>query len=212
MTSIPVDTLNDLIEFLTIAERQGFKNPNTVQGLKTACNKLFSILEPDQQTVQYVSENLATIKVRFQNLNKDVRGQTADVYVRRAEQVIAEYRHWKEDRAGWERDAAASARPAGSDGEKPKQKTEKPKQQTTSEAPKPQAAANEDDTDGRWVTVPLPSGFEVRVRIPRQVQLAEVRRIAYALLPYAHDWDMDSTPARTVFPQLVDRRDDTIHQ
>lgn len=50
-----------------------------------------------------------------------------------------------------------------------------------------QPAAAPDDSNARVVTVPLPSGFEMVARIPREVRLADLRRLAYALLPYATD-------------------------
>src|SRR5437660_9647162 len=100
--------IDEIFTFLSIAEDKGFLNANTVQGRRTACTKLFSVLEDDEQrTMEYVRDNLELIKTRFQHLNNDVRGQTVDEYARRAAIAISDFTKWKTDRAGWEKEIAA---------------------------------------------------------------------------------------------------------
>src|SRR4051794_27004779 len=110
---------DEMIEFLGIVGEKGFLNPNTVGARLTASRKFIDILDPEQKTVEYLSENLDVIKARFMNLNKDVAGATVDEYARRVKLVIDDFTEWKVDRGGWEKRNAAkqSARPA-SDSEK----------------------------------------------------------------------------------------------
>jgi hypothetical protein len=112
-------SLNEPIEFLDIVANRGTWNDNTVQARRTACKKFFDILEENEKTVEYVSDNLDVIKARYMNLNKDAAGTTVDEYGRRVKLVLDEFAEWKADRTGWEKKHAAkqSARPAG-DGEK----------------------------------------------------------------------------------------------
>ena len=132
--------VDEMIEFLGIIEEQGFLNDNTAVARRTACKKLFDILDPEQRTVEYVRDNLPVIKTRFSNLNKEVRGGTVDEYARRVQLVIDEFTKWKADRAAWEREQASkqNARPAGDGERKSKPKAEKAKPQTNGTIPPPQ--------------------------------------------------------------------------
>src|SRR6185312_12993187 len=97
-------SLSDVSAFLDIAEKKDFFNANTIQSRRVACNKFFEILDEDQKTVEYVSENLDVIKARFTNRYPEVSGRTIEVYAQRVRLVLNDFLAWKADRAGWERD------------------------------------------------------------------------------------------------------------
>ena len=112
-------TLDDLTEFLAIAASKGFINDNTANARRTACVKLFGILDDDQKNMEYVRDNLDVVKARFSNLNKDVTGSTVDEYGRRVKLVIDDYTGWSTDRSAWEKaQAAKQTRAASGDGER----------------------------------------------------------------------------------------------
>lgn len=194
--------VNDVIEFLNIAASKGFLNDNTVVARRVACNKLFEILEPDQRTVEYVEENLDILKGRFTNLNKDVRGNTVEEYVRRVRIVLDDFKAWKADRASWERKTAAKQNRSASEGEKiakaekSKGKPEQVKQENVANGSAPPVS------DARTVTFPIRPDFELAVTLPRAgITVDEVKRLVYFLLPYAKDWQPSESP-RGVFPML----------
>ena len=198
--------VNELTEFLTIAGEQGFLNDNTVSARRTACTKFFDILEPDQKTVEYVRDNLAVIKARFSNLNKEVRGNTVEEYARRVQLVINDFTAWKADRAAWEREVSSrqSARPASDGDKKGKPKDDKVKKQQGN------GTAQQDPSnlhrDARVVTFPIRPDFELQVSLPRDgLTVQELKKLVYFLLPYASDWEPTESP-RSVFPML--ERDD----
>ncbi len=190
---------DEIFTFLSIAEDKGFLNANTVQARRTACSKLFSVLEDDEQrTVEYVRDNLELIKTRFQHLNNDVRGQTVDEYGRRVAFVINDFTKWKTDRAAWEKDVVTRGTRANTE------RTEK-----RSEKAKPAAASIDTPLreDEQVIRIPLQSGFEVEVKLPRPYTVAIAERIAYALLTLAQDWDPNArAPRQFGFPQLDDAR------
>ena len=77
---------------------------------------------------------------------------------------------------------------------------------------KPKAAASapppvDDDPDARVVKIPLPSGFEVTITLPRELSVKDLKRVLWALLPYAADWDPSVSPVQT-FPQLENQLED----
>jgi hypothetical protein len=191
--------LSDVSEFLDVASKKNFFNENTIQSRRTACNKFFEILDEDQKNVEYVRDNLDVIKARFTNRYTEVRGHTVDVYANRVMLVLKDFLAWKADRSAWERDVAArqSGRATAAEGEK-RPRPEKPKPAQASAAPQV------GDPDTRVVKIPLPSGFEVEVKLPRDLAVKDLQRILWALLPYASDWD-PSVPTGKMFPQLEDR-------
>jgi len=190
-----------MLNFLEIAEKQGFLNDNTAQGRRTACVKLLSVLEPGQRTTSYVRANLDTIKARFQNLNKEVRGGTIDEYGRRLQLVLSDYELWSTDRAAWEKKASArGAKVLGDDNDKRGRLSLRPSKQKPS-APVPNLFA--DRPDARTVSFPLRPDFEVTVSLPKDLlTMAELRRLAWFLLPYAADFDPGTTSPRAVFQML----------
>jgi hypothetical protein len=188
--------LNELVDFLTIAEKQGYLNEHTAQARRTACSKLFSVLEPDQRTIQYVRDNIGTITTRFQNLNREVRGNTVEEYRRRVQLVLDDYSAWSTDRAGWERSAGSKGARSTSNNESEK------KQPRSSRTEKPRAAQAEESPDARTVTFPLRPDFELSVTMPRDgLSVAELKKLLYFMLPYAKDWEPSGSPQQ-VFAAL----------
>ena len=189
--------LNEPLEFLGVVATRGTWNDNTIQARRTACNKFFDILDEGEKNVEYVRDNLDVIKARYMNLNKEVAGATVDEYGRRVMLVLTEFAEWKEDRSAWEKKHAAkqSTRPAGDTEKKAKPKTEKPKV----EAVQPEGSIRIDPAT-RTITIPLRNG-DATITIPREFVTGDVKRLAWALLPYATDFDPEVSPRET-FRQL----------
>jgi len=112
------------------------------------------------------------IKARFQNLNKEVSGQTVEIYVNRVRLSLDDFAKWSTDRAQWERDSAAKggARAANAEKKAP------PKQKTAERNGEAEAAS--DDT--RTVKFPTNAGGDVSVTFQREgLTIADIRRIAW---------------------------------
>jgi hypothetical protein len=198
--------LNEVTDFLEIAGRQGFLNDNTVAARRTACNKLFDIIDPENKTVEYVRDNLDVVKGRFSNLNRDVRGDTVNEYARRVQLVLDDFTEWKADRAAWERKVSSrqSNRPTNDAEKVVKLKAHKARNQTkdtdTSQAPE------SPELEARMVNFPIRPDFDLQVRLPRNgLTVQELKKLVYFLLPYAQDWEPTESP-RHVF-QMLERDD-----
>jgi hypothetical protein len=189
-----ISELDDVQDFLTTTAKQGYLNENTALGRRTACVKLFAVLEQDQQSVAYVIDNMEGIKKRFQNLNKDVRGGTVDEYARRVLFAVNDYLKWKADRGAWEREAGSRGKPAG-DGEK-KAKAPKVEKQVAEAAPVVSATT-------RLVAIPIRSDFDVSMVIPKDITIHEVRKIAYVLAGMVVNHD----PTTKAVQDLLDFKD-----
>ncbi len=195
-----VTPLSELFSFIDIAEKKDYFNEHTIQSRRSACNKFFESLDEDQQTVEYVAEHMDVIKARFTNRHPEIRGGTVDVYAKRAALVLKDFFAWKADRYAWERDLAArqAGRPAAGDGEKRAPRPEKAKAAPAAEH------VNEDSSDTHTVTIPLPAGTKVIVKLPNTLLVKDLQRVMWALLAYTSDWD-PSVPPRQTFAQLENR-------
>jgi hypothetical protein len=193
-------SLDELTQFLSITADKGFINDNTAQARRTACSKLFGILDDEQKNVEYVRDNLGVVKARFSNLNKDVAGATVDEYARRVKLVIDDFTGWTADRGGWERATAAKQAGRPADGEKKaKPKADKPKAQGNGAASTDQGQTNQDE---RVVTFPIRPDFDLKITLPRNgLTVPELKKLVYFLLPYAQDWEPSESP-RSVFNML----------
>lgn len=182
-------SLDEAFEFLQIVEEKHHWPPATAQARRTACTKLFALLEPDQRTVEYARENLDSLKRRFSIANKSVAGGTVDEYARRASLVLSEFVEWSHDRAAWERKQAAKPAPA--------KKEEKPRAEKKAvvAATNGSGGGAADEPGVTTATFPLPGGRKVVVQFHGDLpSMKEMTRIGYFLLPYAGDWDADAMP------------------
>ena len=183
------------MDFLTTTAKQGYLNENTALGRRTACAKLFAVLEePEQKTVSYVLANIDIIKARFQNLNKDIRGGTIDVYANRVIFACNDYLKWVGDRGAWERDAAGRGKSSSNDGDR-KYKAAKHDKLSHTPAAAVAATPSPQNANTRIVSIPIREDFEVTFVVPKDLKINEVRKIAYVLAGYVVDYDPTASKA-----------------
>jgi hypothetical protein len=194
---VPMITkIEEVLEFINIVADQGFWTRANAQNRRTALSSLAEILVEDDQTVEYMDDNMDTIRTRFMNLNPKMRGESVETYVSRARSTLSEFKHWREDRPGWERNV--SARPARA------ADTDKPKRAAKAEEIKVPPAAQPSD-DGRDVGFPLSSGFEFRANLPRAgLTVEDLRRIGMFLAAYTKDWTPPASQSGSSFGALTD--------
>jgi hypothetical protein len=184
--------LNQIFEFLDIVEQKHHWQGNTAQARRTACTKLFALLEDEQKTVEYVRDNLDVLKHRFSNANKLVAGGTVEEYGRRVQLVLNEFAEWSKDRAAWERKQAAKQTSRGKD-----EKPAKPKAAAPVAAPA-RVNGHGPEHDTIVARFPFSGGRMVTVELPKEgLSRAEMLRLGQFLVPWANDWD---TSARMVTP------------
>jgi hypothetical protein len=189
--------LDEIFPFLDYAQNKGFINKNTVLGRRTACNKLFSVLDPEQKSAEYLRDHMDVVKKRYQNLNAGTTGLTIDEYARRVIAVLTDFFVWKEDRGGWERQITSkSIREA-----KKIKKESNLSREECSEVKQDRGNINEsvDNEVFRHVTFPLRADLEGQIRVPRKgLSKAEVMRYLMVLLSHCSELH-DVKPADVEF-------------
>lgn len=193
-------SVHEVIEFLDIVSDKGFLNANTAGSRKTACKKLFGVLDDEQQTVEYVLGNIDVVKARFSNLNKSVSGNTVDMYGQRVLLALNGFLQWRDDRAGWEKSVSTKRSTRSVSGDKKTRSRAPRKQRKTPRAQegagrKIDSGQETQDRGVRLVKFPLRTDFELEVKLPRNgLTVAELQRVAYFLLPYTSDWEPTASP------------------
>jgi hypothetical protein len=193
-------SLDDVFEFLEIIAKKNILNDNTVQARRTACNKLFELLEPDERTVEHVRDHLDSLKSRFSNKYRDINGATVEEYGRRVRAVLDDYAAWSTDRAAWERNIAAKQAGKPRDEER-KPRAEKPKPSTNGSG-----SGAGDSPSTTTAVFPFPGGRRVKIELPAEgLSMTEIKRLGYFLLPYANDWSPETMPAPQRVEDMSDR-------
>lgn len=176
-------SLDEIFSFLDYVQNKGFMKKNTALARRTACNKLFSVLEAESKNAEYVRDNIDVIKKRYQNLNADTTGLTIDEYARRVTAVLDDFFVWREDRGGWERSVSSKT-------------TRTPKKEKTGTKAVPEETttrcshSNESlgDEVSRYVTFPLRNNFEGQIKVPKEgLTKAEAKRYMMVLLTHCNE-------------------------
>jgi hypothetical protein len=188
----------EVIKFLEFASRKSILNEHAVTCRLTACHNLFSVLNEDEDSLDYILSNLDVLINRFRNKNGTVQASTLKVYKSRVKSSIEDFKEWSADPFAWERsltDKAARAVHSEARKEKQERKAKKPA------APKPEpkeeeVAAEEVTRDAvpgmRKVVFPINSDYSVEMTIPAAgLTLKELQRLGLFLFPYCKDIDTE---------------------
>lgn len=213
----------EVMKFLEFVGRKSILNEHAINCRLTACNNLFSVLNEDEDSLDYILKNLDVLTNRFRNKNTSVQASTLKVYKSRVKSSLEDFKAWSADPFAWERAITDKAKASGLESRKEKKKKKQEKQQqqapavanasATEEAVANQEAATSAATmlppsteilEGasaqrpheklRRVSFPIRSDFSVEMILPAEgITLKELHRLGLFLYPYCQDIDPDQT-------------------
>ena len=173
-----------LVEHWNWAAEKGVMNKNTAGALRASCTQVLSVLE-DWESVDIRELDVEGTLVRFQNLKKkDFKPTVLDTYKSRFRRAIASYLAYLEDPAGWK--PRTLDRPAGPDKGNSGDRTVEAARATRHEMP--QAGLVE-------YPFPLRDGQIARLVLPRDLKIAEVKRLSAFMSTLAIDFDPGAAAA-----------------
>lgn len=190
----------EVIKFLEFASRKSILNEHAVTCRLTACHNLFSVLNEEEDSLDFILANLDVLIHRFRNKNTNVQASTLKVYKSRVKSSIEDFQGWSADPFAWERsltDKAARAVHQEARKEKAERKTKKPtpqvKKATEAEETVVEAEAAPKVQNGvRKVTFPINPEVSVEMTIPEGgLTLRELHRLGLFLFPYCKDIDTE---------------------
>ena len=212
----------EVIKFLEFAGRKHILSEQAVNCRLTACNNLFSVLNEDEDGLDYILSNLDVVVNRFRNSNTNVQPSTLKVYKSRVKSSLEDFKAWSADPFAWERAITDKARAAKLD-QRREQKRKAKTVAETAPAPAPRKRADRkpaaepvatppvaaqtaieplESTNGvsRRVSFPIRGDFSVEMTLPPEgLTLKELHRIGLFLYPYCNDID----PAESRWPTIT---------
>lgn len=194
----------EVVKFLEFAGRKSILNEQAINCRLTACHNLFSVLNEDEDSTDYILQNLDLLINRFRNKNNNVRASTLKVYKSRVKSSLEDFRAWSADPFAWERAVTDKARANGMESRRekkekkevgvpvePKQETKKKKTVDREVADRPTPSVG----STRMVSFPIRANFSVEMSLPADgLTLKELQRIGLFLYPYCTDIDQEKSP------------------
>lgn len=199
----------EVLKFLEFAGRKSILNEQAINFRLTACNNLFSVLEEEEDNLDFILTNLDVLVNRFRNKNTSVQASTLKVYKSRVKSSLEDFKAWSADPFAWERQITDKARAAGLESRREK-KAAKPPATAAPTAKKKAAAKIESELPAeneapvvvgpaRRVSFPIRPDFCVEMTIPAEgLTLKELQRLGLFLYPYCSDME----PGETRWPAL----------
>jgi hypothetical protein len=193
----------EVIKFLEFASRKSIMNEHAVTCRLTACHNLFSVLNEEEDSLDYILSNLDVLINRFRNKNSNVQASTLKVYKSRVKSSIEDFKEWSADPFAWERSLTdKAARSVQQEARKEKQeRKQKAKKIAPKAAPAPQTEETEVSARAtaaaprpgmRKVSFPINGDFCVEMWIPAEgMSLKELHRLGLFLFPYCNDLETD---------------------
>lgn len=186
----------EVIKFLEFVGKKSILSETAIQNRLTACHNLFSVVNEEEDSVEYLLSNLDLLVNRFRNRNATVLPSTLKVYKSRAKSSIEDYQEWSADPFAWERAVTTKAKPSTQ--EKKREKiARQPRASKVASQPKARAsapAAEPVKTEGsRRVSFPIRADFSIEMTLPIDgLTLKELHRIGLFLYPYCSDIDPEN--------------------
>jgi hypothetical protein len=204
----------EVMKFLEFVGRKAILSEQAVNCKLTACHNLFSVINEEEDNVDYMLQNLDVLVNRFRNKNANVRGSTLKVYKSRVKSSLEDYKGWSTDPFQWERSLTDKVKASGLERRKEKKdreaepeakaprlaKAKRDVKKASSSKPVASAAMPESATsleapEGfRRVAFPVRNGCTVEVCFPEGgLTTNELNRLGMFLYPYCSDIDPKTT-------------------
>ena len=169
-----------LVDHWTWAAEKDEMNKNTAAALKAACTQVLSVVE-GWEDVDVMNLDVEDTLRRFQTLRKkEFKPKTLDAYTRRFKQALDSYLAYVRNPRGWKFQAhQRAARP-------PRMPSQAPRAGRELEH-----AGPNDSADTLLVEYPFPlrESVTIRLALPRDLKLAEVKRLTAFMSTLASDFE-----------------------
>lgn len=189
----------EVIKFLEFVGKKSILDEHAVNCRLTACNSLFSVLNDDEDSVEYILSNLDLLLNRYLNKNKSVTHNTLKVYKSRLKSCLEDYKAWSADPFLWERNL--TEKKLAEKRVENKQKTLKPKQKKAAPVEEVMEELAEElpqttvKSQSLRVAFPIRENLSIEVTIPKDgLTLKELKRLGMFLFPYCKDVDFSDSP------------------
>jgi ribosomal protein S20 len=177
-------------QFLGYLITKGLVNANTGASMKTACEKIFSVLDEDEKQNLSALDTDATIR-RFMNLRPGVLSpDSAAVYKSRVQKALDLLEKFNRDPSGFKLDSGSKSRTT--DTQQNGNKAKKTTPEKLLQQPKTQIQQDSDTLAKRSsvsLNFPLGEDFIAQFVLPKDLTVREAKRLAAYLEVLAVDFE-----------------------
>jgi hypothetical protein len=203
-----INDTEEVIKFLEFAGKKLIFDEHAVQVRITACNNLFSVVNEEEDNLDYLLQNLDLLTHRFRNKNKAVSEDTLKVYKSRVKSSLEDYRSWSTDPFGWEKSVSerksavvrekkrAQKSPVAAPVKSSSRKAARTiPAKTTAKGEIPvQSESTESETE-QTLSLPIRPGCTINIALPSGgLTLKDLHRLGMFLYPYCTDADDSLSP------------------
>jgi hypothetical protein len=189
----------EVLKFLEFVGKKSILDEHAIHCRLTACHNLFSVINEEEDNLEYILANLELFINRFRNKSKSVNEATLKVYKSRVKSSLEDYKAWSNDPFAWER--KLNEKKAASQVQRRSKKVAKaPTQQVEARAVIQEPVQVKEtvvpevkvlNQPSRKISFPIRSDFNVEVTIPEGgLTLKELNRLGMFLYPYCNDVEM----------------------
>lgn len=193
----------EVLKFLEFVGKKSILDEHAIHCRLTACHNLFSVVEEEEDHLEYILSNLELFINRFRNKSKSVNEATLKVYKSRVKSSLEDYKAWSNDPFAWER--KLNEKKAATQVQRRSKKVNKPSKPAetkvieveptiSTQIEKPVAEVRVLTQPARKVSFPIRPDFNVEVVIPEGgLTIKELNRLGMFLYPYCNDIETSST-------------------
>lgn len=176
-------TGNDLIEHWNYAADKGLMNRNTAYSYRSACSKVLSVID-GWESVDITTIDIDDTIARFKNLRaKNYKPKSLEVYAARFRKAVESYLKFISDPSSWK---PKSKQTSNSNHEGATSSKSRTPQNTTETSASQTVSVNRGLIDYPF---PLRDGVTVRLQLPRDITISEVKRLQAFMTTLATDFE-----------------------
>ncbi|MFM8314514.1 MAG: hypothetical protein ACKOA8_09540 [Deltaproteobacteria bacterium] len=185
----------EVLKFLEFVGKKSILEEHAIHCRLTACHNLFSVVEEEEDQLEYILKNLDLFINRFRNKSKSVNEATLKVYKSRVKSSLEDYKAWSNDPFAWER--KLNEKKAANHIQRRTKKSPKVSKPSETKSVEVETSPQEETSvpevkilnqPTRKVSFPVRPDFNVEVVIPEEgLSLKELNRLGMFLYPYCND-------------------------
>lgn len=214
----------EVVKFLELTARKSILNEHAVQCRLSACHNIFSVVEEQEDNIDYILQNLEVFIHRYRTKNNVSNDATVRVYKSRVKSSLEDFKAWCADPFLWERAQAQKPRHTHqSEPRKAKIPSGKKKKEifvapepveveavvesepvqvqksapiVEESRPQPQKSAPKKASgEGLRISLPIREGFSIECFLPEDgLSLKEYHRIKSLLYAYCREAEFGDRP------------------
>lgn len=191
----------EVLKFLEFVGKKSILDEHAIHCRLTACHNLFSVVNEEEDHLDYILSNLDLLINRFRNKSKSVNDATLKVYKSRVKSSLEDYKAWSNDPFAWER--KLNEKKVATQVQRRTKKLNKPSKPIEPKSPEVEVPTKAVETSppevrvlthpSRKVSFPIRPDFNVEVVIPEGgLTIKELNRLGMFLYPYCTDIETPS--------------------